>query len=99
MPRKPVPELARAQQQLINDLIPTARSRRLTWSGGETQVIEAGEGPPLLFIHGGLSQATEWLPLWPQLQAAILGEKSPQEALDEAADAAREIMEDAGYIQ
>ena len=37
--------------------------------------------------------------IWPQLQAAILGEKSPQEALDEAADAAREIMEDAGYIQ
>ena len=37
--------------------------------------------------------------IWPQLQAAVLGEKSPQEALDEAADAAREIMEDAGYIQ
>ena len=37
--------------------------------------------------------------IWPQLQAAILGEKSPQEAPDEAADAAREIMEDAGYIQ
>jgi multiple sugar transport system substrate-binding protein len=37
--------------------------------------------------------------IWPQLQAAILGEKTPQEALDEAADAAREIMEDAGYIQ
>ena len=37
--------------------------------------------------------------IWPQLQAAILGEKTPQEALDQAADAARLIMEDAGYIQ
>lgn len=37
--------------------------------------------------------------IWPQLQAAILGEKTPEEALDEAADAAREIMEDAGYIK
>ena len=36
--------------------------------------------------------------IWPQLQAAILGEKTPQEALDKAADAAREVMEDAGYI-
>ena len=36
--------------------------------------------------------------LWPRLQAAILGEISPQEALDEAASATREIMEDAGYL-
>lgn len=36
--------------------------------------------------------------IWPQLQAAILGEKTPQEALDEAADAARLVMEDAGYL-
>lgn len=36
--------------------------------------------------------------IWPQLQAAILGEKTPQEALDAAAAAAREIMEDAGYL-
>ena len=36
--------------------------------------------------------------IWPRLQAAILGEQGIQEALDEAADAAREIMEDAGYL-
>ncbi len=36
--------------------------------------------------------------LWPRLQAAILGEMTPQEALDEAAESAREIMEDAGYL-
>ncbi|RVT81855.1 extracellular solute-binding protein [Rhodobacteraceae bacterium CCMM004] len=36
--------------------------------------------------------------IWPRLQAAILGEMTPQEALDEAADAARLVMEDAGYL-
>ncbi|TYB83256.1 extracellular solute-binding protein [Maritimibacter fusiformis] len=35
--------------------------------------------------------------IWPALQAAILGEKSIQDALDDAAEAAGEIMEDAGY--
>lgn len=44
----------------------------------------------------------EWIEvsneIWPRLQAAILGEMEIQEALDEAADAAREIMEDAGYL-
>ncbi|MBL1437722.1 MAG: sugar ABC transporter substrate-binding protein [Rhodobacteraceae bacterium] len=36
--------------------------------------------------------------IWPRLQAAILGEMGIQEALDEAADAARLVMEDAGYL-
>jgi multiple sugar transport system substrate-binding protein len=36
--------------------------------------------------------------IWPQLQAAILGEKTAQEALDDAAEAARIVMEDAGYL-
>ncbi|MGV8831815.1 MAG: ABC transporter substrate-binding protein [Devosia sp.] len=36
--------------------------------------------------------------LWPQLQAAIVGEKTPQEALDKAADEARVILEDAGIL-
>ena len=57
-------------------------------------MAEAAFTPPL--IAPWIEVSNE---IWPQLQAAILGEKSPQEALDEAADAAREIMEDAGYIQ
>jgi len=36
--------------------------------------------------------------IWPRLQGAILGEQGIQEALDEAAEAAREVMEDAGYL-
>jgi len=43
----------------------------------------------------------EWIQvsnvLWPELQAAIVGEKTPQEALDDAAQEATYIMQDAGY--
>jgi pimeloyl-ACP methyl ester carboxylesterase len=62
-----VPELERAQRSLLDSLIPEATVRRIAWSQGETQVIEAGNGPPLFFVHGGFGQATEWIPLWPHL--------------------------------
>lgn len=43
----------------------------------------------------------EWIEvsnvLWPELQAAIVGDKSAQEALDDAAEEALLVMEDAGY--
>jgi multiple sugar transport system substrate-binding protein len=37
--------------------------------------------------------------IWPQLQAAIVGEKTAQEALDQAASEATVIMQDAGLLQ
>lgn len=44
----------------------------------------------------------EWIEvsniLWPKLQAAILGDMSAQEALDEAAEEVQYLMEDAGYL-
>lgn len=43
----------------------------------------------------------EWIEvsnvLWPELQAALVGDKSAQEALDDAAEEALLILEDAGY--
>ena len=43
----------------------------------------------------------EWIEvsnvMWPEIQAAIVGDKTAQEALDDAAEAAAEIMSDAGY--
>ena len=36
--------------------------------------------------------------IWPQVQAAIVGDKTPQEALDQAAADATMIMEDAGLL-
>lgn len=37
--------------------------------------------------------------LWPELQAAIVGQKEPQAALDDAAEKVTEVMEDTGYLQ
>lgn len=48
--------------------------------------------PPLVAEWGEISNA-----LWPELQAAILGDKTAQEALDKAAGEVEEVMEDAGY--
>jgi multiple sugar transport system substrate-binding protein len=43
----------------------------------------------------------EWIEvsnaLWPKLQAAMVGDLTPQKALDEAAEEALLVMEDAGY--
>ena len=35
--------------------------------------------------------------VFPELQAAIVGDKTPQQALDDAAAAVDELMQDAGY--
>lgn len=37
--------------------------------------------------------------VWPELQAAIVGQKTPKEALDKAAEEAKTILEDAGLLQ
>jgi multiple sugar transport system substrate-binding protein len=57
-----------------------------------TSMAEDAFTPPLV---------PEWIEvsnvLWPELQAAIVGDKTPQQALDDAAAEADEIMMDAGY--
>jgi multiple sugar transport system substrate-binding protein len=57
-----------------------------------TSMAEDAFTPPLIPEWIEVSNA-----LWPRLQAAIVGDMTAQEALDEAAEEAREIMEDAGY--
>lgn len=59
--------LERAQAALIARYAPGTRRRSIRWSGGETQVLELGEGSPLLLVHGGLGAATNWLPIFPAL--------------------------------
>lgn len=49
--------------------------------------------PPLIPEWGEISNA-----LWPRLQAAILGDMTTEEALNEAAEEVNEVMEDAGYL-
>ena len=56
-------ELAKAQATLLARFAPDARVRRIRWSQGETQVVELGTGPPLLYVHGGLGGAFEVVPI------------------------------------
>ena len=61
--------LERAQRTLLERCAPTAETRRIRWRGGETQVVELGEGPPLLLVHGGGDAGFEWFPLLEALAA------------------------------
>jgi len=55
------------QAAYLDRVVPGHRIVRVRWSGGATQVIEAGQGQPLLLLHGGLGEATQWAPLMPAL--------------------------------
>ena len=56
-------ELERAQAALLARFAPDAQVRRLRWSQGETQLFDLGTGPPLVYVHGGLSGAFEVVPI------------------------------------
>lgn len=56
-----------AYRTLLARLAPEASVRRVRWSQGETQVLELGAGPPLLYVHGGLGGAFEVVPILPAL--------------------------------
>jgi pimeloyl-ACP methyl ester carboxylesterase len=56
-----------AYSTLLARLAPDTTVRRVRWSQGETQVLELGAGPPLLYVHGGLGGAFEAVPLLPAL--------------------------------
>jgi multiple sugar transport system substrate-binding protein len=59
-----------------------------------TQISEDFKTPPLI---------AEWLPFsnifYPHLQAVMLGDVTPQEGLDAAAEETRQMMADAGYYE
>ena len=59
--------LQQAQTMLFAKRAPGMRARRVRWSGGETQVLELGEGQPVVLLHGGLGNAFDWVPIMPGL--------------------------------
>jgi pimeloyl-ACP methyl ester carboxylesterase len=56
-------ELETAQAVLVAQFAPDTRVSRIRWSQGETQLLELGEGPPLLLVHGGGDGSFEWVPI------------------------------------
>jgi 2-hydroxy-6-oxonona-2,4-dienedioate hydrolase len=56
-------ELEKAQAALLARFAPETRVRRIRWSQGESQLFELGDGPPLLYVHGGLGGAFEIVPI------------------------------------
>jgi pimeloyl-ACP methyl ester carboxylesterase len=49
-----------AQTAYLARCAPGYRTRRLRCSAGQTQVIELGEGEPLLLLHGGGGHPAQW---------------------------------------
>ena len=61
-------ELLREKRtRLLRRYAPGTTERQIQWSGGETQVLELGDGPPILLAHGGLGQASDWAQIMAEL--------------------------------
>jgi pimeloyl-ACP methyl ester carboxylesterase len=60
-------QLKEARARALRKYAPEATRRQARWSGGKTEVLEVGNGPPLLLVHGGLGQACDWAPIMAQL--------------------------------
>jgi pimeloyl-ACP methyl ester carboxylesterase len=58
---------AAAQAAYLDRVVPGHRVSDVRWSGGSTQVIEFGAGPPLLLVHGGLGEAIQFAPILAEL--------------------------------
>jgi pimeloyl-ACP methyl ester carboxylesterase len=56
-----------AQAAYLERCAPGYRTRRVQWSGGLMQVIELGEGPALLLVHGGMGEALQYGSILPLL--------------------------------
>jgi 2-hydroxymuconate-semialdehyde hydrolase len=87
---------ARARQRLLTAVPVT--ERRLRLASGTTAVLEAGDGPPLILLHGGIEcGGVYWAPVISKLAESHrvivpdlpgLGESAPVARLDAAAFAA-----------
>jgi len=60
-------EVLEAQGALLARFAPETQVRRVSWSEGETQILELGDGDPILLVHGGGDGAYEWVPFMPLL--------------------------------
>lgn len=104
--------LTNAESQIIEARTGLLPTRTAVWDAVKAEFAASGNDFMVeLFDVWGASMAEdafpvslipEWIEisneLWPNLQAAMVGDKTPQQALDDAAAAATEILEDSGRI-
>lgn len=62
-----LPSPGPAEAAVLAELAPTYRVRHVETRTGALRVLEGGEGPPLVLLHGRGSAATSWAPLLPAL--------------------------------
>lgn len=62
-----LPSPGPAEAAVLADLAPTYRVRPVETRAGALRVLEGGEGPPLVLLHGRGSAATSWSPILPAL--------------------------------
>ena len=56
-----------ARQQLLADM--PVKERRLVLAGISTAILEGGDGPPVVLLHGPMANATHWMGVIPGLVA------------------------------
>ncbi|MFT3775030.1 MAG: alpha/beta fold hydrolase [Minicystis sp.] len=55
------------EARILADLAPTFRVRHADARGGTLRILEGGDGPPIVLLHGRGNAATSWYPLLPAL--------------------------------
>jgi pimeloyl-ACP methyl ester carboxylesterase len=78
-----------ARQRLLADMPVT--ERRLLLAGISTAVLEGGEGPPVVLLHGPMGNATHWMGIIPGLVAThrVIVPDLPGHGISEVTDDGR----------